>query len=75
MQNNQNLTTVSIVIKYFEDYTLLSKNKLYNKTDAQVVPKNKNKVRRIRRSNQLIANKDKIFHFLDVTTYSCKTKL
>ena len=70
MQNNQNLTTVSIVIKYFEDYTLLSKNKLYNKTDAQVVPKNKNKVRRIRRSNQLIANKDKIFHCLDVTTYS-----
>ena len=75
MQNNQNLTTVSVVIKYFEAHTLLCKNKLYNKTDAQVVPKNKKKLRTIRRSDQLIANKDKIFHCLDVTTYSCKIKL
>ena len=64
-----------MVIKYFQDHTLLCKNKLYSKTDAQVVPKNKTKVRTIRRSDQLIANKDKIFHCLDVTTYSCKTKL
>ena len=64
-----------MAIKYFKDHTLFCKNKLYNKTVAQVVLKNKNKVRTIRRSDHLIANKNKIFHCLDVITYSCETKL
>ena len=44
-------------------HTLFCKNKLYEEMDAQCVPKNENKVRRIRQSNQLIGNKNKhIFH-------------
>ena len=75
MQNNQNLTIISMVKKYFVNHTLFCKNKLCNKPDAHVVPENKNKVRTIRRSDQLIRNKNKIFHCLNVITYSCKTKL
>ena len=43
-----------MVIKYFENRTLFCRNNLHEKTDAQVVPKNKNKVRTIRCSDQLM---------------------
>ena len=63
-----------MVIKYFENHTLFCRNKLYKKTDAQVVPKNKNKIRAIISSNQFIENKNKIYYCLNVIIYSCKNK-
>ena len=48
-----------MVIKYFENHTLFYKNKHYKKMEAQVAPKNKNKVRTMRRSDQLIGNINK----------------
>ena len=60
-----------MVIKYFENHTLFCKKRLFKKADAQVVPKNKNKERTIRLSDQLIGNKNKIFYCLDFITYSC----
>ena len=56
-----------MTITYFEIRVLFQMNKLYEKMDAQVVPKNKNKLRTIRRSDQLIGNEKKqIFYCLDV---------
>ena len=62
-----------MVIKYFENHTLFCRNRIYKKSDAQFVSKNKNKVRTIRSSDQLIENKNKIYYCLDVIIYSCKT--
>ena len=65
-----------MVIKNFENHTLFCKSELYKKMNAQVVPKIKNKVRTIGRSDQLIGNKNKqIFHCLDVLIYSSKKAL
>ena len=56
-----------IVITYFENHILLCKNKLYEKMDAQVVPKYESQLRTIRHSDQLIGNESKqIFHYLDI---------
>ena len=58
---------MNMIITYFENHTLFCKNKLYEKMDAQFVPKNQNKLTTIRRSDQLIGNKSKhIFHGWDV---------
>ena len=58
---------MNMVITHVENHTLFCKNKLYEEMDAQFVPKNENKVRTIRRSDQLIGNKNKhIFHCWDV---------
>ena len=56
-----------MTITYFEIRILFQMNKLYEKMDAQVAPKNENKLRTIRRSDQLIGNEKKqIFYCLDV---------
>ena len=56
-----------MTITYFEIRVLFQMNKLYEKMDAQVVPKNENKLRTTRRSDQLIGNEKKqIFYCLDV---------
>ena len=55
-----------IFITYFENHTLFCKNKLYEKVDAQIVPKIENQLRAFIRSDQLIGNKDRqILHCLD----------
>ena len=56
-----------MTITYFEIRVLFQMNKLYEKMDVQVAPKNENKLRTIRRSDQLIGNEKKqIFYCLDV---------
>ena len=56
-----------MVMTYFESLNFFCKNKLYEKMDVQLVPKNENKLRTIRGSDQLIGNKSKqIFHCPDL---------
>ena len=72
----KNLTIMNMVIRYFENHTLFCKNKLYEKMDAQLVPKNENKIRTIRRSNQFFGNKSNIYFIPGTLSYkSCKVKL
>ena len=41
-----------MVMTYFESLNFFCKNKLYEKMDVQLVPKNENKLRTIRGSNK-----------------------